>query len=73
MGCNTKKTKIFGTLKYQGVAIEKGIVEFSSLDGKTNGAKTNINNGCFELYLEIDRLRTIYLVRIWGYKNTGKK
>lgn len=72
-GCKTQKTKVFGVVKYQGVAVEKGIIDFDSVDGKANNIKAKITNGKFELSFELLREKSIYITRVWGYKNSGKK
>lgn len=72
-GCNSGTVKISGRATFQGQPIEKGKISFDSTDGSVQGVSGEILNGDFDLTLKQVNEKVPMVVRVWGFKNTGKK
>ena len=72
-GCKSETAKITGHVTFQGNPIENGKISFDSTDGSTQGASGEIMDGDYELTLKQVSGKASMVVRIWGFKTTGKK
>ena len=72
-GCQSEKAKVSGKIFFQGVPIEKGKISFDSIDGNAQGSSGEIIEGKYELKNNQALGKGFMVVRIWGFKKTGKK
>lgn len=72
-GCQNEKTNVSGEVFYLGVPVEKGKISFDSIDGNTQGSSGEIIEGKYELKGGQTLGKGIMVIRIWGFKKTGKK
>jgi len=72
-GCQSEKAKVSGKIFFQGVPIETGKISFDSIDGNAQGSSGEIIEGKYELKNNQALGKGFMVVRIWGFKKTGKK
>ena len=72
-GCQSEKAKVSGKIFFQGVPIETGKISFDSIDGNAQGSSGEIIEGKYELKNNQALGKVFMVVRIWGFKKTGKK
>jgi len=73
LGCQSEKAKVSGKIFFQGVPIETGKISFDSIDGNAQGSSGEIIEGKYELKNNQALGKGFMVVRIWGFKKTGKK
>ena len=72
-GCQSEKAKVSGKIFFQGVPIETGKISFDSIDGNAQGSSGEIIEGKYELKNNQALGKGFMVVRVWGFKKTGKK
>ena len=72
-GCQNEKANVSGKIFFLGVPIETGKISFDSIDGNAQGSSGEIIEGKYELKNNQALGKVFMVVRIWGFKKTGKK
>ena len=72
-GCQNEKANVSGKIFFLGVPIETGKISFDSIDGNAQGFSGEIIEGKYELKNNQALGKGFMVVRIWGFKKTGKK
>ena len=72
-GCQNEKANVSGKIFFLGVPIETGKISFDSIDGNAQGSSGEIIEGKYELKNNQALGKGFMVVRIWGFKKTGKK
>ena len=72
-GCQSEKAKVSGKIFFLGVPIETGKISFDSIDGNAQGFSGEIIEGKYEIKNNQTLGKGFMVVRIWGFKKTGKK
>lgn len=65
--------RVTGTVKFNGAPVESGRIQFDSIDGSSSSAATPFKDGAFEFPVDAGLAPGAKVVRIWGFRKTGKR